>query len=140
MPDTVFRAKPGFGVNVSNRSTALTPPAGGPIGPQSFPPPPPPPPPPPVPLAVVSVTVEEFASFVAYQIVFDAPVVVTGLPNWTVTGGDAPQFILMDGGPANRVKIVCDQVQSTPLMVPADATGVHSASGGAVVPGSYPVV
>jgi len=143
MPDAVSRAKPDFRANVSNRPTTARPAVGQPMGPRGIPCSvlcPPDPPPPAVPLAVVSVTAEEFASFVTYAIVFDGPIVVTGMPNWTITGGDAITFICMDGGPTNRCKLITDLTQGSALVVPVDATGVHSVSGGAVVPGSYPVV
>jgi len=142
MADIAFRAKPTFGANVANKSINARPAIGQPTGPRGIPCSvlcPPDPPPTPTPLGIVAVVADEFAGFAALSIEFDAPPVLSGIPNWGWTGGDAPQLVALGHGGPNFAKFIFDVVPPSAVVVSADATGVHSASGGAVVPGTYPV-
>lgn len=140
MPNEVFRDSPKFGVTVAGKPSS-TPPAGGfPVGPHGFPSPPvPPPPPPPEPLAILSVVSDGFFGVNVYKVEFDGPPVVTAVPNWIVNGGDPILLAGVGNSAPNTLWCFFDQILGSEIVVPADATGVLSLTGGAVVPGTYPV-
>jgi len=86
------------------------------------------------------VTPDQFFGVERVDVVFNAPPSVTTIPNWGWTGSDSPTLVGVGVAGPNSLTLLFDQIVPTALVVPADSVGVRSATGGAVVPGTYPVV
>jgi hypothetical protein len=137
VPKIEFQERMTGEVKIRGQVQTGTPSSGGP---HAFPPPPVPPPPPPVPLIIESIVGSDFHAAVTQWIVtFTEQPYMTECPNW-VPDADAPTGeAVMQLSYPKSVAILCETGDSNNLTVPADATGVFSASGGKVTPGVYPL-
>ena len=140
MPDAVFSPRPKFAGNVSNRpvngGTVGSQPK-GPIGP---PVPPPPPPPPPVPLTIVAIETSDVEStIIGWRFIFDGQPFGTGAPNWTFAAANVGPVSCFENSIPNSVTVLTGNTDDVEVIIPADSLGIRSATGGAVVAGTYPL-
>lgn len=88
----------------------------------------------------MSVTASQLFGANIYYVVFDAPFEVLDVPNWGLGGADPLLVAGVVAGNPTDGNFFFDTTPATSIVVPSGATGVFSRSGGAVVPGTYPVM
>ena len=124
-------------IKVSGKSVTDAPPTTLPVGPRSFAPPPVVP----INLTVVAAEMLDMSELgsVGLVVTFDAPPHLLSLPNWIEAADVHKDVACVRPDHPNAVVFLVNSGDATEFTVPVGATGVYSATGGIVNPGTFPL-